>query len=99
MSNVVKWGLLAAAVVALIALIMALPIVGFVDVDEFGSLLGQLATLAGGVFKSARGIINNFLTPFGRTLLTGIIAYLFGRWAITLGIKIVSWVYHFVFRG
>lgn len=99
MSNIVKWALLAAGAVALIALIMVLPVSGFVDPTEFGNMVGRLAFLAGGFLRSARGLINCFLTPFGRTMLTGLLIWLFAKWAITLGIKIGVWVYHFVLRG
>lgn len=99
MSNAIKWALLAAAVVALLLIIMSLPFVDFIDVGQFGMLLGRLTALVGTAFRSARGIINNFFTPFGRTVLTGLMAYLFGKWAITLALKLSSWVYHFVFRG
>lgn len=99
MSNAVKWALLAAGAVALIALIVVLPFTGFINVDEFSSLLVQLATLAKSGLSFGRGVVNNFLTPFGRTVFTGLLYYLFGKWAITVGIKIVTWVYHFVFRG
>ena len=88
MSDLVKWGLLTAGLIALVGLIMALPFVGYNIVD-----------VAGGFFQSARGLINCFLLPFGRNLLSGILFWLFGKWAITVAIKIVAWVYHFIFRG
>lgn len=99
MSDVVKWGLLTAGLIALVALVMALPIAGYVDLGQFSVALGNIVDIAGGFFQSARGLINAFLLPFGRTLLTGILTWLFGKWAITIAIKVVAWVYHFVFRG
>lgn len=99
MSNAVKWALLAAGAVALIALVVALPFNQYIDMGQFGTLLTRLTVLAGDGFKNARGLINNFLTPFGRNVLTGLMVYLFGKWAITVAIKTVTWVYHFVFRG
>lgn len=99
MSDIVKWGLLTAGLVALIALVMALPFVGFIDLDQFSSALGTVVYVAGNSFKSARGLINCLLLPFGRTLLSGIMAWLVGKWAISIGIKITAWVYHFIFRG
>ena len=99
MSDIVKWGLLTAGLVALVALVMALPIAGYVDLGQFGNSIGNIVDIAGDFFQSARGLINAFLLPFGRTLLTGILTWLFGKWAITIAIKVVAWVYHFVFRG
>lgn len=98
MSDAVKWALLAAGIVVLIGLIVALPFMDGLNVKEFASLIGELVTIAGTAFKAARGIINNFLTPFGRTLLTGLLYYLFGKFFITISIKIGSWVYHFIFK-
>lgn len=99
MSDIVKWGLLTAGLIALIGLIMALPFVGYIDLGQFGAAINNIVSVAGDAFQSARGLINCFLLPFGRTLLSGIMVWLFGKWAITVAIKIVAWVYHFVFRG
>lgn len=99
MSDLVKWGLLTAGLVALMVLIGALPFVQFIDLGQFGSAVGNIVTVCGGFFQSARGIINSFLLPFGRTMLSGLLIWLFGKWAITVGIKITAWIYHFVFRG
>lgn len=99
MSDLVKWGLLTAGLVALIGLIMALPFVDFIDLGQFSAAVNNIISVAGNAFQSARGLINCFLLPFGRTLLSGIMVWLFGKWAITVAIKIVAWVYHFVFRG
>lgn len=98
MSDVAKWALLVAAAVAIIALIVALPFVKYIDLGEFGYMLGELGTLCGGAFASARGLINCFLTPFGRTLLSGLLYYLFGKFIITIGIKVTAWAYHFIFK-
>lgn len=99
MSDVVKWGLLTAGLIALIGLVMALPFVQFIDLGQFGVAINNIVSVAGGALQSARGLLNCFLLPFGRTLLSGIMVWLFGKWAISVAIKIVAWVYHFVFRG
>lgn len=99
MSDVVKWALLGAGVVLLIGLVTALPFVEFINFGEFGSAISNIISVAGGLFASARGLINCFLLPFGRNVLTGLLVWLFGKWAIMISIKTVAWVYHFVFRG
>lgn len=99
MSDAIKWGLLTAGLVALVTLIMALPIAQFVDLGQFGVAISNIVNVAGEFFQDARGLVNAFLLSFGRTLLSGIMVWLFGKWAITLGVKISAWVYHFVFRG
>lgn len=98
MSDAVKWALLAAAAVALIALIVALPFVEFIDVDSFSAALTTITTYAGGAFYTARCLVNNFLSPVGRGILSGLMFWLFAKWAITISIKIGAWIYHFIFR-
>lgn len=99
MSNIVKWGILAASVVAFVALLMTLPFAQFFNLSEFSSALNGISTICGNAFKFGRGIVNNFLTPFGRTILTGIIGYLIGKFFYTISIKIIAWIQHFIFRG
>lgn len=99
MSDVIKWALLAAAAIALIALIVALPVAEYINPTEFGNMIGRLVSIVGDFFQDARGLINNFLTPFGRGALTGLLIWMFGKWAITLAIRIGAWIYHFIFRG
>lgn len=99
MSNAVKWALLGAGAVLLIGLVMALPFVEFINFGEFGVAVSNIVSVAGDFFSSARGLINCFLLPFGRTVLSGLLIWLFGKWAIMISIKTVTWVYHFVFRG
>lgn len=99
MSNAVKWALLAAGAVLLVGLVLSLPFVDVINFTELSTSVGNLIRVAGSAFQSARGIINNFLTPWGVGVLTGIIYYELAKWAITVGIKITTWIYHFIFRG
>jgi hypothetical protein len=99
MSNIVKWALLAAGIVALIALVMALPVGDLSLIGNIGGYLNQLMTVCGTAFNAARGLINFFLFEPVRPFLTGLLMWLFAKWAITIGVKITAWVYHFVFRG
>lgn len=98
MSDIAKWALLVAGAVAFIALILALPFVEFINVGEFSAALSNVVGIAGDAFLFGRGLINNFLLPFGRTVASGLMFWLFGKWAITISIKIGAWVYHFIFK-
>ena len=99
MSDIAKWALLGAGAVLLIGLIFALPFVDFIDLSEFSNAITQFVNILSPYFRSARGIINYFISPFGRTLLTGIMGWLIGKSFLMTGIKITSWAYHFIFRG
>lgn len=98
MSDAVKWALLGAAVIALIALIMALPFVSYIDTGGFGEALSTITSYAGSALYTARCLINNFLSPLGRTILSGILFWLFGKTFIMTSIKIGAWIYHFIFK-
>lgn len=98
MSDIAKWALLAAGAVALIALIMALPFVEFINVGEFSSAISSVVSIAGDALMSARKLINNLFSPFGRVVLSGLLMWLFGKWAMMIGIKISAWIYHFIFK-
>ncbi len=99
MSNAIKWALLAAGAVALVALVFALPISSGINVTEFSANIDTIIRYGSSYIKWGRGVVNIFLTPTGRTILSGVLYYLFGKWAILTSIKITTWVYHFVFRG
>lgn len=98
MSNAIKWALLAAGLVALIALVVALPFNDFINVDEFSFGIDAILVGVAGGFKTARGLINMFFSRVCRKIITGLLVWWFAKWAIKVGIKIVAWVYHFVFK-
>lgn len=98
MSDIAKWAILVAGIVVIIGLIVALPFVKFINLGELTTSINGIVSIAGSSFAAARGIINNFLTPFGRTLLSGILIYLFGKFFIGKTIDIVIWAYHFIFK-
>lgn len=99
MSNVIKWGILAAAVVALVALIVALPFNQYINVSQFSSAIAGVTSICADAFKFARGLVNNFFSPFGRSCISGLIFYWIGGFFVKIAIKLVAWVQHFIFRG
>lgn len=98
MSDAVKWGLLVVGAVLIVGLIVALPFVEFINFEQFGSAVTNIVTIAGNAFRFGRGLINNFLLPFGRSVASGIMIWLLGKWAITTTIKITVQIYHFIFK-
>lgn len=99
MSDVVKWGLLAAGAVILIGLITALPFVDFMSFRQFQNIINNILSIVGTFFQNGRALVNCFLTPWGRTCLSGLLVWLFGKWLMLTAIKTMTWIYHFVFRG
>lgn len=99
MSDVVKWGLLAAGVAILIGLVMVLPVGNLSLIGNVGTYLNSLLTVCGGALNSARGLINCFLFEEVRPFLSGLMIWLLFKWAASLAVKITAWIYHFVLRG
>lgn len=98
MGDAIKWGLLIAGLVAIIAIIISLPFVDFIDLASFTESITTLTSIVGGFFYKARCLLNNFLSPVGRVILSGILIWLIGKWAIKVALNIVVWVYHFIFK-
>ena len=98
MSDAVKWGLLVAGALAIIALIVALPFVDFINLEQFSLAITNIVGVAGSAFRFGRGIINNLLLPFGRTVASGIMIWLVGKWALVITIRIATWIYHYIFK-
>lgn len=98
MGDFVKWGLLIVGLVAVIALIVALPVWEYLDTTELGTAVGSLVTYVGDFFRSARGLINNFTTPFGAGALTAVITFKLTKPFVTRAIKMLVGIYHFIFK-
>lgn len=98
MSDIAKWALLVVGAVALIGLIVALPFVKFIDVGQLASAVNNIVTIAGDAFRFGRGLVNLFLLPFGRKIVTGLMIWLIGKRVIPLAIKIGAWVRHYIFK-
>lgn len=98
MSDIAKWALLVAGMIAIIALIVALPIFDIINIDELTNTVSSIATICSNALQSARGLINYFLTPVGRNILTVVIGYEFAKFAYKWGIKILAYAYKWIFK-
>lgn len=98
MAEFIKWGLLGVAIVALISLVVSLPFMDFLDLGELSTQITNVVIIMGDYLTSARGLINIFLPPFGRTVLSGVLGYIMLKWVFLIGIKTTTWVYHFIFK-
>lgn len=98
MSDIVKWGLLAAAAAAVVALIVALPFNEFLNVGELSAAISNVVTIAGSAFTFGRGLINNLFLPFGRKIASGLMIWLIAKWVLMIGIKTATWAAHFIFK-
>ena len=98
MGDVVKWGLLVAGIILLIALVSELPFLEFMNLGELSSAVATVVSTCGSVFRFARGLINNFLTPFGRGAATGLIFWVICKPFIMQAIQYIVMIYHYIFK-
>ena len=98
MSDVAKWALLVAGALVLLGLVLSLPFVEYINLEQLTKILATITEITGDYFRFARGLVNLFLLPFGRKILTGLIVWLVGKWAILMTIKTGAWIYHFIFK-
>ena len=97
MSDAVKWGLLVAGAIAVIALIVALPITEILGGDVSG-YMADLLDIIGDFLTNARGIINLFLDPFSIRLVSVALGFIILKPFITLSIKLATLVYKWIFK-
>ena len=98
MSDAVKWALLVGAVILVIGLVVALDFMQYIDLGVVGDAIATLIGLAGDAFNFGRGFINNLLSPWARTALSGLMYWIIGKEFILWTIKVTVWVYHFIFK-
>ena len=98
MTDIAKWALLLAGMIALIALIVALPIFDVLNIEELTAAISGITSICSGALQAGRGIINYFFTPVGRTLLTVVIDYELLKWAYKWGIKVLAYAYKWILK-
>lgn len=98
MSDAVKWGILAAGLIAVVALIMALPFTGLIDGTALASAVSTLVSYCGTAFAFGRGLINNLVSPWARGALTVLLGYMITKPLVLNVIKLAVWALHFVYK-
>ena len=98
MGDVAKWVILAAAAITIISLIVAFPIMNYMDVGVYAAAIQTLVQYAGSAFVFARGLINNLLSPWARSAVSGLMLWMVAKWLVTYSLKVLVWVYHYVFK-
>lgn len=98
MGEVAKWAILVAAGLLILGSILAFPICYYMDVSIYSAGIATVVNIAGKGFVFGRGLLNNFFSPWARGALTGLMIWLVGKWLVTYSIKVMIWVYHFLFK-
>lgn len=98
MGDIVKWTLLVAGIVLVVSLIAELPFLEFMNLDELTSAISTVVSICSVPFRFARGLVNNFLTPFGRGAASGLIFWVICKPFIMTAIQYIVMVYHYIFK-
>lgn len=98
MGDIAKWAILVAAGLALIGMILAFPIMDYMDVGVYSEGIATIVNYCGSAFIFARGLINNFLSPWARSAISGLTLWFIGKWIVTYSVKMMVWVYRFIFK-
>ena len=98
MSDVAKWAILVAGAVTCIGLIVALPLMQHADLAVFTEAIATICNVAGDALRFGRGLVNNFLSPWGRNCLSGLMTWLLAKFLVTWTLKVSSFAYHFIFK-
>lgn len=98
MGDIVKWGLLVTGIVLLISMVSQLPFLELLNLDELTGAISGIVSVCSGVFRFGRGLINNFLTPFGRGAASGLIFWVICKPFIMQSIQYLVMVYHYIFK-
>lgn len=99
MSDYVKWGLLAAILLIVIASISTLAAFGalddiFVDGGAVAVITSAMATL-GGYLASARRLLNNFVYA---PAVTAMLVFSFGMWVVALVVRFATFVTRLIYK-
>ena len=98
MSDLAKWALLLAGLVAIVAAVVALPIFQIIDIASLTSAVATISVKCSSYLTAARGIINFFFFPAMRPMLTIAIGYSISGFLLIWAIKIVSMVYCWILK-
>lgn len=98
MSDLAKWALLLAGLIAIVAAVVALPIFQIIDVASLTSAVTTISTKCSSALIAARGIINFFFFPAVRPMVTIAIGYMMTKFLVIWAIKIISLVYSWIFK-
>lgn len=98
MSDAVKWALLVAGIVVVIALVVAFGFADYIDTQVVVDGCNIIVQYAGGAFKNARGLINNFFFPAVYPAVSFIIWWLLVKPLATMTVKVTVSIYHYIFK-
>lgn len=98
MSDIAKWALLAAGMVALIALILAIPLFDGIDLTAITSTINQFTALITPYISFARGLINYLVLPQAIPIINVILIYILTKPFVIGAIHLTRGIYSWIFK-
>lgn len=98
MSDLARWGIFLSCGVLIIGIIVGFPIMAYMNVDVFKTAVDTIVSVLGEPLLFGRGLINNFLSPWARGAVTGLMGWFLGKWFLTYTLRITVWVYKWIFK-
>lgn len=98
MSDAIKWGLLVAGIVAVIALVVAIGFGNYILTDTFIEACETVVSYSSKALANARGLINNFFFKEALPVVTFSIGWILLKPFTTFSIKLIVSIYHYIFK-
>lgn len=98
MSDAIKWGLLLAGIVAVIALIVSIGFGTYIDTQVIVDGCNILVEYVGNAFKFARGLINNFFFPSAYGAVSFALGWIIVKPIAKATITLTVSIYHYIFK-
>ena len=98
MSDAVKWALLIAIMVTAIGIVLALPLIGELDLTAFTTAMSDFAGVLAGWIKGAKSLALYFVPDSAKAALNALIVFDVIGWISIFVINITLRLYHWVFK-
>ena len=98
MSDAVKWALLIAIMVTAIGIVLALPIIGELDLTALTTAMSDFANVLAGWIKGAKSLALYFVPDSAKAALNALIVFDVIGWISIFVINITLRLYHWVFK-
>lgn len=98
MSDIAKWAILAAGIIALIAIVMNLPIVQAIDTAQIAGVLSQFLSVVTPYITFARGLINFMVLPQVIPMIDIVMVWVFCKPLLTFVPMITKAVYKWILK-
>lgn len=98
MSDIAKWALLVAGMVAMIALLLAIPLFEGINLSSLTSTINQFTSVISPYIGFARGLINYMVLPQAIPIINVILVYILTKPLVIGAIHLTRGIYSWIFK-